>query len=74
MDIDRQDSSIDAPIPYAVTDLPVPYLVNDLPIPYRVRMMTPTPELQSFLVPVLGIKGSEIPPESRSETRLRVVA
>jgi hypothetical protein len=72
----RNVTSADVPIPYAVTDLdqPVPYLVNDMPVPYRVRMMTPSPELRDFMVPVLGIKGSDIPPEAQSETRLRIVA
>jgi hypothetical protein len=66
--------NVDAPIPYAVTDLPIPYLVNDVPVPYRVRVGTPSPELRDFMVPVLGIKGSDIPPEAQSETRLRIVA
>lgn len=75
MDTDRRnDTRADAPIPYAVTDLPIPYLVNDLPVPYRLRMGTPSPELRDSVVPVLGIKGSSIPPEAQSETRLRIVA
>jgi hypothetical protein len=70
----RTTSRADAPIPYEVTDLPIPYLCNDAPVPYRVRIDTPNHELRSSMVPVLGIKGSSIPPEAQSETRLRIVA
>lgn len=45
-------------------DQPIPYLVNDDPIPYRVRVTTPSPELRSFVVPRLGILGSETPPDA----------
>jgi len=77
MNTNTQESlDADTPIPFAVTDAdePIPYLVNDMPVPYRVRMATPSPELLDYMVPVLGIKGSSIPPEAQSETRLRIVA
>jgi hypothetical protein len=67
-----EESRADAPIPYAVTDLPIPYWANDVPIPYRTRVATPSPALRAFMVPVLGIRGSTLPPEAQSETRLRV--
>jgi hypothetical protein len=70
----KNRKNVDAPIPFALTDEPVPYLVNDMPVPYRVRVETPSPGLRDFMVPVLGIKGSLIPPEAQSETRLRIVA
>lgn len=66
----------DATIHYAVTDpeAPIPFLVTDMPVPYRVRVGTMSPDLREFMVPTLRIKGSTVPLEDESETRLRSVA
>lgn len=55
----------DQPIPYAVVD-------PNVPVPYRVRVCTPSLELRSFVVPVLGIQplGHESPRERPSEVRV----
>lgn len=55
-------------------DQPIGYVVSDAPIPYRVRVGTASPALREFVVPVLGIKGSAVPPETGSEAGLRFVA
>ena len=61
-------SDIDQPIPFTVVD-------PDAPIPFRVRVATPGPEMRSFVVPALGVRGIAEPPvpeERRSGPRLKV--
>ncbi len=65
-------------------DQPIPYAVTDMPIPFRVRVGTPSSDLRSFVVPRLDVPtfseasvlvdrpSGTLPEERPSETRLKV--